>query len=350
MCRYSRASVGADAWQFKKLFSVICSVRFSRSRSFSSAKVTRTPLFSFEARWKKVRRTSVLLPLVGLCLVPAAALPENSTWVAPSTGDWNTAGNWSLDIVPTGTATFGTASGTTVTFSSLTTLVDTLQFTEGSPAYHFNLGARTLTITGTGIVNLSSNTPAFAVESLVKTTGLFFQGGSTAGNASITLAGGSVQFFNTSTAADSIIVNNGGLTLFSDTSNAANSSITNNAGGIAPLFDSRTADNSAMNKNAAMNGGLTQFNGASSAANSIITNNSGSTSFFATSTAANSTITNNKNGSTFFFDASTGGRARFITNSGGIFDISNLTSGGMTAGSIEGAGGYFSARRHSQLA
>jgi autotransporter-associated beta strand protein len=35
-----------------------------------------------------------------------------------------------------------------------------------------------------------------------------------------------------------------------------------------------------------------------------------------------------------------GGQARFITNAGGSVDISGLTSGGMTAGSIEGAGTY----------
>ena len=35
---------------------------------------------------------------------------------------------------------------------------------------------------------------------------------------------------------------------------------------------------------------------------------------------------------------STGGQARFITNTGGILDISGLTSDGMTAGSIEGGG------------
>src|SRR6202012_1822855 len=41
------------------------------------------------------------------------------------------------------------------------------------------------------------------------------------------------------------------------------------------------------------------------------------------------------------FDASTGGSARFVTNAGGLFDMSGLTAGGMTAGSIEGAGNYF---------
>ncbi len=58
------------------------------------------------------------------------------------------------------------------------------------------------------------------------------------------------------------------------------------------------------------------------------------------STAGIATITNN-GGGTYFFDSSTGGQARFINNVGGTVDISGLTSGGMTAGSIEGAGSYF---------
>jgi hypothetical protein len=134
-------------------------------------------------------------------------------------GDWNDAGNWS-NLVPTGTARFGTLSGTTVTFAtSPTARVDTLQFSNGAPTFHFNLGAQTLTIVGRGIIaSPSSNAPAFTVVSPVKTTGLFFQGDSTAGNASFTLMGGSVQFSNTSSAADSTIVNNGGLILFANTS------------------------------------------------------------------------------------------------------------------------------------
>ena len=42
-----------------------------------------------------------------------------------------------------------------------------------------------------------------------------------------------------------------------------------------------------------------------------------------------------------FFDNSTGGNARFITNAGGVFDMSGLTSGNMSAGSIAGAGDYY---------
>ena len=43
----------------------------------------------------------------------------------------------------------------------------------------------------------------------------------------------------------------------------------------------------------------------------------------------------------FFSGTSSGGQASFITNSGGEFDMSLLTSAGTTAGSIAGAGNYF---------
>ena len=66
--------------------------------------------------------------------------------------------------------------------------------------------------------------------------------------------------------------------------------------------------------------------------------------FLNSSTAGNtlpSTIVHTTSGGlTSFFDSSTGGLARFITDSGGKVDISTLTSAGMTSGSIEGAGTY----------
>ena len=48
----------------------------------------------------------------------------------------------------------------------------------------------------------------------------------------------------------------------------------------------------------------------------------------------------NAGGLTGFADSATGGNARFITPVGGAFDMSSLSSGGMTAGSIEGGGTF----------
>lgn len=87
------------------------------------------------------------------------------------------------------------------------------------------------------------------------------------------------------------------------------------------------------------------FNGAGIAINggsvAIINNNLGITTFGSSSTAGSATITTNGGGAVFFADSSSGDQATFITNAGGVFDISQLTSGGTTAGSIAGAGSYF---------
>ena len=46
-----------------------------------------------------------------------------------------------------------------------------------------------------------------------------------------------------------------------------------------------------------------------------------------------------------FNDQSTGGLARIVNSIGGIVDISGLTTSGMSAGSIEGAGIFFLASK-----
>jgi autotransporter-associated beta strand protein len=65
-------------------------------------------------------------------------------------------------------------------------------------------------------------------------------------------------------------------------------------------------------------------------------NNFGNLNFNNASTAGSATIANNF--FLTFFDTSTGGTARFINGAGGSIDLTPLTSAGITAGSIEGAG------------
>jgi len=215
---------------------------------------------------------------------------------------------------------------------------------------------------------------------------------STAGNATIiNNADGFAQFFDTSTAGGASITNQGaggevGQTVFRDSSTAGDATITNGAGGITHFRDSTTAGNATIANNDL---GTTNFSDASTADHAVITDDDGFMQFFDTSTAANATITNsgsgtttfggklffwdtstaadaaivnnafgatqfndsstaanatittNAGGFTYFTDSSTGGNARFITNAGGKLDMSFLNSGGMTAGSIEGAGDHF---------
>ena len=183
-------------------------------------------------------RAHLLTTTAAVALLAAtSAHAQNATWnTTPSSGDFNTAANWTPATVPTGTAFFGASNTTSITFQPfITTSIGTMQFNPGAPAYSFSTfpGLFTsISITGTGIVDGSSNAPTFIVNNQAS---LFFRNGSTAGDAII-------------------ITTAGGLTAFAD--------------------------------------------------------------------------------------SATGGNARFITTAGGAFDITALSSGGMTAGSIEGAGTF----------
>ena len=162
-------------------------------------------------------------------------------------------------------------------------------------------------------------------------------------------SGGTTEFQDQSTAANATIVNSGtGRTNFgvaaggTDTATAGNANITNNSGGITEFLAATTAGNATITNNAGgfLNFGSGFFGDTATAGNAIITN-SGIVTFNAATTAGNATITTNNGGNVYFSASSTGGTARFITNAGGTFDMSGLFSGGMTAGSIEGAGNYF---------
>jgi autotransporter-associated beta strand protein len=225
---------------------------------------------------------------------------QDATWltVPPSAlGNFNTASNWTPNVVPgsitsTGTAFFGPSAVTSLTITAPTTLSG-FTFNAGAPAYFFSLPGinSRLTFSGAGIINDSSNAPSF---SLASGSFLNFTNSSTAGNAIITTAVASnLNFGGTSSAGTATITNNGGAIFFNNSSSAGSATISNLTGG---LLD-----------------------------------------FFATSTAANATITNSA--SAAFFNTASGGQARFINNAGGTLSISGATAP-VTFGSIEGAGTY----------
>jgi autotransporter-associated beta strand protein len=299
---------------------------------------------------------------LAMLLAPTAHATDG-TWQGPG-NDWTTGTNWSSSpAVPDNTATF-TINGapTSVTFATATnTTINTILFTAGAPAYSFTLPlSGTLSITGTGIINQSSNAPTFLVPSV---SNLKFMNSSTAGNAIITNSGtnaattflssstaenatttnsarGFTNFNDNSTAGNATITSNiNGFVAFLDSSTAGNATITNNLGGFATFSNTSTAGNATITSNF---GGATQFANSSTAGNAtLIANSGGTTQFFQLSSAGNATVVTNNGASTQFFQFSTGGNATFITQIGGAFDMSGLLSTGMTAGSIEGAGTYF---------
>ena len=235
-------------------------------------------------------------------------------------------------------------------------------------------------VNNTGVTNFNDTSTAGHAAIANNNNGITnFNNTSTAGNAAIANNGGITNFNNTSTAGHAAIANNDtGVTNFNDTSTAGDAAIVNNnngttnfnststaggaaianLGGITNFNDASAAGDAAIANGGGVtiitsthtpspaipsnNNGLTIFSNGSTAGNAAIINNAhGETEFFNASIADNATIITNSGGLVLFFDASTGGQARFMTNAGGTFNISNLTSRGMTAGSIEGAGAYF---------
>jgi autotransporter-associated beta strand protein len=284
----------------------------------------------------------------------------------------NNTGNASLTFNNTSSAgsmvfTANPASNGTITFNNSGTaanaqidLVDTtLIFNNTSNAGSAVITMSNVLHTSNITFNDTSSTGSADitnVSSLGINNTLRFLSASTAGSATINNnngsggVGGQLQFgtlggTDTANAGTATINNNAnGTTSFFAHTSAMNATITNNPAGNTNFQDESTAGNAVIVNNAV---GTTNFGvpfvgtDTASAGNAHITNNGGGmTNFNAFTTAGNSTITTNAARDVFFFNSSTGGNARFITNFSGTFDMSGLTTAGMTAGSIEGAGSY----------
>jgi hypothetical protein len=181
-----------------------------------------------------------------------------------------------------------------------------------------------------------------AANAIINNSGVMFFFG-TAGNATITnnsaIIFGSNStanvFINGSTAGSATINNTGSALLGSGGADQTGLSQDAPVAGISVLFQgiSTAANATIINGGTPASNAVTAFQAFASAGNAIIVNNSsGSTLFLDTSTAANSTVITNAGGKVSFLKGSSGGQARFITAAGGVFDMSGLTSSGMTAG------------------
>jgi len=326
---------------------------------------------------RPVSTRALAISLAGLW--PALPLSaQDGTWLLSGTGDFGVAANWSSNVVPTGTATFGASTQTAVTITSASS-VGQFSFTSEAPPYSFAL-SNALVFTDLGLVSRSSNQPtimngyylgfysasAAANATITNDNHVEFANTSTAANAVVT-NNGSLRFYDESTAANATITNNGRLHFsdestaanatitnhgrlhFSDESTTANATITNN--GRLRFSDESTAANATITNNGRLrfldestaanatiiNNGRLRFLDESTAANATI-NNNGRLGFFDESTAANATI--NNNGRLHFSDESTAANAAITNNESGSFDISALRRDNATAGSIAGAGRF----------
>jgi autotransporter-associated beta strand protein len=253
---------------------------------------------------------SALLLCGLLLLIPnAPAQAGSATWnLNPTTGDWNTASNWTPATVPNGpadVASFATSAALNPLVDSNIEL-DRIVFNPGASAFTISANSTTalLTLSGAGVINQSGQTQHFVTKT----------------------ATGQIQFINSASAGTSNIL-------------YSNNAVAGDAG-ITSLFDTATAGTAVFdNAGSGLTGGSagsTQFFGNSSAGDATFTNQSprgfsagGSISFNDSSSASNGTFANNGGGNIYFSDASTANSATF-TNTGTISFYENSTGGSAT--------------------
>ncbi|MBV8189908.1 MAG: autotransporter-associated beta strand repeat-containing protein [Alphaproteobacteria bacterium] len=140
-------------------------------------------------------------------LNPLAAFADDTWRAAPATNDYNTAGNWVGNTVPTGgaTANFGTSNTTSLSISS-TVSPGALQFGAGASAYSFTVSpAFDLQLTGAGIVNNSSNAPTLNTNA----SAIKLQGSATLANANVNLNSNSSLLFSGTSSGGTAAVSSG---------------------------------------------------------------------------------------------------------------------------------------------
>jgi autotransporter-associated beta strand protein len=271
---------------------------------------------------KSAQTTTVALILSLVMAITSNAFAGSATWKSsPSTGDWNTATNWTPQTVPNGssdTATFATSNQTSVSISADTT-VDGIVFNAGASAFTITAssGFLDLNLVGAGVTNNSGTEQNFIAASGAGT--INFGNSATAGSNNIFTANGGgqfgeINFSGTSRAGTSSFILNGGSTRHA-------------SGAIMSFFDNASADASTIMVNGR------QVSGAIFA----------QLFFQGHSTAGNATLIANDS-PIEFLDNSHGGTARveLFGRLGAALSV-NLKASvpQLTIGSIEGSGHAF---------
>ena len=222
----------------------------------------------------------------------SALYADSATWnLNPTSGNWNTAANWTPQTIPNGPddiATFGGSSQTAVSLS-LPVGVDSVVFSPGASAFTiYSSPLIDLAISGAGIVNNSGITQNFVANPTIDQS----------------VAGG-ITFSNSATAGSNVVI----------TIVGPNDSDEGD-GGRARFLDSASADHAVFD-----------VLGAPGPYPALL-------GFYNSSTAGNATITVHQYGYLVADSSSTPpatlGNA-VVTNSGGIIDIfDGATAGGAT--------------------
>ena len=181
----------------------------------------------------RLRAPAYFLALAILMLLLAAAgtaFAGSATWnLNPTSGEWNTAANWTPPTIPNGpedTATFGISNGTFIYFEITGFEVNGIVFNAGASAFTFDFYntsfTHLFTVSGVGITNNSGITQNFALVDGGDFVAITFKNSATAGDLTVFTTQDSltsVQFQDASTAGNATLVANsgffdGGLILF----------------------------------------------------------------------------------------------------------------------------------------
>ena len=297
-------------------------------------------------------------------LLPLVAYAGSATWdLNPTSGNWNTAANWTPMTVPSDTATFALSNTTNVSVGFPGVGIDNITFTSAAAnsfAITVHGSSTVFNIVGAGITNNSGIIQNFVIK---PNSYIVFTNSAAAGSLTHFTNKGITDFFDSSSADNSMFVNDGGATFFLGRSTAGSATFIN-AGGVTFFLKDSSAGNGTFINNggrvAGAGGAGTFFGGfrfptESSAGNGTFINNGGRvagagggfTHFDQNSTADSCTLIANggsnggDGGMIAFRDRSVGDISRVELFGNGSLDISAHDAPGVTIGSVEGDGNVF---------
>jgi autotransporter-associated beta strand protein len=310
------------------------------------------------------------LLILSLAIV-ISAHAGSATWnLNPTSGDWNTATNWTPATVPNGpsdVATFGVSNLTGISLSNPVE-ADSIVFNPGASAFTINDNRFPTTISGQGIVNNSGVTQNFVLSGGLGDV-LTFSDGATAGDGTVfqVASGAGVSFEGRSSAGSATFTNSEAIA-FNDQSNAAQATFINNAssetssspGSVYFYYPGPSGARRAtfINNGGASPGtfgGGTLLYSSGGMGDSIVICN-GATAPDAlgggfeignagriehATLIANGGANGGDGGSLFFFTAGETGAPRIQVFGNGYLDISGQGGGRVVAGSLEGDGLVF---------
>ena len=264
-------------------------------------------------------------------LLPLVAYAGSATWdLNPTSGNWNTAANWTPMTVPSDTATFALSNTTNVSVGFPGVGIDNITFTSAAAnsfAITVHGSSTVFNIVGAGITNNSSIIQNFVIK---PNSYIVFTNSAAAGSLTHFTNKGITDFFDSSSADNSMFVNDGGATFFLGHSTAGSATFIN-AGGVTFFLKDSSAGNGTFINNggrvAGAGGGFTHFDQNSTADSCTLIANGGSNG--------------GDGGMIAFRDRSVGDISRVELFGNGSLDISAHDAPGVTIGSVEGDGNVF---------